>query len=475
MLYYGNSFEIRQTSMNTAKPTLNRPLKQLLAIASALLLGGCQLVDMARFSFANASATHQWPDPQQTTSVPFRLVDNHIILPVSVNGSAPLDFVLDSGAAATVIMDSRATRALHLQMAGELSVSGTGTGPHPTARIVPGVSTTVGGLSLDGQAAIFLPLDAVPFFNELDDVYFDGVIGAPFFERFTIEIDHDQRLVSFSEPTVTAQRTRDDAGDWREVALQIDAALPYLTARVDPGEGPPITLKLLVDTGFRGTLSLTPSSSDELSQPTVYFESVSQGLSGNVPSRVAVVNSLSLASYCLRDLPVRYAQAGGESQNGANGILGNEVLQQFNLVFDYARERLLLVHKLADSARRMHAAGINHRDFYLCHFHLDPASLREGAPRCYLIDLHRAQLRRATPLRWRIKDLAGLYFSALDCGLGRRDLLRFMRCYSVGGLAQALGPDRDMWLQVARRAVQLYRRSHGLRPPGSWVPDALRG
>ena len=139
------------------------------------------------------------------------------------------------------------------------------------------------------------------------------------------------------------------------------------------------------------------------------------------------------------------------------------------------RERLLLVHKLADSARRMHAAGINHRDFYLCHFHLDPASLREGAPRCYLIDLHRAQLRRATPLRWRIKDLAGLYFSALDCGLGRRDLLRFMRCYSAGGLARALGPDRDMWLQVARRAVQLYRRSHGLRPPGSWVPDALRG
>ena len=342
MLYDGNSFEIRQTPVNAAKPTFNRPLKQLLAIASALLLGGCQLVDMARFSFANASATHQWPDPQQTTSVPFRLVDNHIILPVSVNGSAPLDFVLDSGAAATVIMDSRATRALHLQMAGELSVSGTGTGPHPTARIVPGVSTTVGGLSLDGQAAIFLPLDAVPFFNELDDVYFDGVIGAPFFERFTIEIDHDQRLVSFSEPTVTAQRTRDDAGDWREVALQIDAALPYLTARVDPGEGPPITLKLLVDTGFRGTLSLTPSSSDELSQPTVYFESVSQGLSGNVPSRVAVVNSLSLASYCLRDLPVRYAQAGGESQNGANGILGNEVLQQFNLVFDYARERLLL-------------------------------------------------------------------------------------------------------------------------------------
>ncbi len=132
--------------------------------------------------------------------------------------------------------------------------------------------------------------------------------------------------------------------------------------------------------------------------------------------------------------------------------------------------RLRLVRKLADSARRMHAAGINHRDFYLCHFHLDPASLPGAGLRCYLIDLHRAQLRRRTPLRWRVKDLAGLYFSALDCGLERRDLWRFMRHYSAGGLAQALGADRAMWLQVARRALRLYRKHHGSRSPASWTP-----
>ena len=120
--------------------------------------------------------------------------------------------------------------------------------------------------------------------------------------------------------------------------------------------------------------------------------------------------------------------------------------------------RVRLLRKLADSARRMHAAGINHRDFYLCHFHLDESSLGRGPLRCYLIDLHRAQLRRCTPRRWRVKDLAGLYFSAMDCGLGRRDLLRFMRHYSAGGLRQALGEEAALWRQVEGRARALYRK-----------------
>ena len=127
--------------------------------------------------------------------------------------------------------------------------------------------------------------------------------------------------------------------------------------------------------------------------------------------------------------------------------------------------RMRLVNKLADSARRMHEAGINHRDFYLCHFHLDEASLGQPRLRCYLIDLHRAQLRRRTPRRWQVKDLAGLYFSAMDCGLSRRDLLRFMRHYSAGGLQQALGADARLWRQVGDRAGQLYRKEHGREPP----------
>jgi heptose I phosphotransferase len=183
------------------------------------------------------------------------------------------------------------------------------------------------------------------------------------------------------------------------------------------------------------------------------------------------VDTLSVTAYARRG----WNPAATHSMIVTRDLVGTISLEDFCASWALqpppARQRIRLVNKLADTARRMHEAGINHRDFYLCHFHLDAGSLDDSDLRCYLIDLHRAQLRRRTPMRWRVKDLAGLYFSALDCGLERRDLLRFMHRYSAGGLSRALGRDRALWERVARQAQQLYRKTHGARRPSSWMPD----
>ena len=122
-----------------------------------------------------------------------------------------------------------------------------------------------------------------------------------------------------------------------------------------------------------------------------------------------------------------------------------------------------LIEQVARVARAMHGSGMNHRDFYLCHFLLPTDWNCLAPPELYLIDLHRAQLRSATPARWRIKDLAALYFSALDIGLTQRDVLRFLRHYTGMPAKQAL-QDRRFWLRVCRRARQLYRRDFDREP-----------
>lgn len=124
-----------------------------------------------------------------------------------------------------------------------------------------------------------------------------------------------------------------------------------------------------------------------------------------------------------------------------------------------AKQKHALIKALASAAKRMHAAGINHRDFYLCHFQIDPDwFVSTGSePVLYLMDLHRAQCRSTTPLRWQIKDIAALYFSAARLGLTRRDWLRFMREYK-GDLRTTLKQDEDFWLAVRKRAEKFYRR-----------------
>ena len=113
-------------------------------------------------------------------------------------------------------------------------------------------------------------------------------------------------------------------------------------------------------------------------------------------------------------------------------------------------EKRQLIEAVARIARLMHQHGINHRDFYLCHFLLDLATPQL---KLSLIDLHRAQIRRSTPRRWMIKDLAGLYFSCAGIGLTKRDLYRFMKMYSEKPLREIVASAKKFWDKVHARGT----------------------
>mgnify|MGYP001812990844 FL=1 len=124
------------------------------------------------------------------------------------------------------------------------------------------------------------------------------------------------------------------------------------------------------------------------------------------------------------------------------------------------RLKRALISRVATIARRMHANGINHRDFYICHFLLDISvdvfKQPPEALRLSLIDLHRVQLRRRTPTRWVVKDIGGLYFSSMRIGLTRRDLYRFMKAYRGTTLRATLRDDGKFWSRCRLRACSLY-------------------
>ncbi|EIK54466.1 MAG: lipopolysaccharide core heptose(I) kinase RfaP [Pseudomonadaceae bacterium] len=127
-----------------------------------------------------------------------------------------------------------------------------------------------------------------------------------------------------------------------------------------------------------------------------------------------------------------------------------------------------LIDEVANMAGTMHRAGVNHRDFYICHFllHTDhPVTASEL--RLSLIDLHRAQTRRQTPRRWRDKDLAGLYFSALGIGLTRRDKLRFLRGYFRRPLREILADEARLLAWLERKAERLSSRYARKYAPGA--------
>lgn len=97
------------------------------------------------------------------------------------------------------------------------------------------------------------------------------------------------------------------------------------------------------------------------------------------------------------------------------------------------QERRNLVFLLADTVKKMHEAGVNHRDCYLCHF-----LWNRDENKLYIIDLHRSQIRQRVPYRWLLKDIASLYFSSLSQDIPSTYFMRFAKVYGQERLKDLL-------------------------------------
>ena len=165
---------------------------------------------------------------------------------------------------------------------------------------------------------------------------------------------------------------------------------------------------------------------------------------------------------------VAYGERGNNPADQHSFIITEELAPTTDLEvlsLDWVRQppeprlKRALIAEVARMVGMMHRAGVNHRDCYICHFllHTDKPVTADDF-RLSVIDLHRAQVRPQITRRWRDKDLAALYFSALDIGLTRRDKLRFIGDYFQRPLRQVLKDEAALLGWLDGKANKLYER-----------------
>ena len=231
----------------------SRLLNLLILLFFTSILSGCQLYDAAKFSYTNSTSKHKWLNNSNTTQVPFTLVSELIIVPVSINGSKTLNFVFDTGAAATVILESNSTRTLPLKSDSQLDIAGAGESFQSIANLVPKINVTLGDVELIDQTIIHLPISSVPFFKDSDSVFFDGIIGYDFLKRFTIKIDYDEMVITVSEQTDFAKTETEHDISWNQLPISIEGDMSYVSVNAQLSTNQATPLRLLIDTGFSGT------------------------------------------------------------------------------------------------------------------------------------------------------------------------------------------------------------------------------
>ncbi len=110
-----------------------------------------------------------------------------------------------------------------------------------------------------------------------------------------------------------------------------------------------------------------------------------------------------------------------------------------------------LLGPTADMVRRLHDAGLHHRDLYLCHFlaHIDDHRVVD----LRLIDLARVRrLPCLTHRRWIIKDLAQFCFSIQRLGISDEQRGRWLARYAGGQCSAAGRLERAIARKIRRMA-----------------------
>ncbi|MBN1589298.1 MAG: hypothetical protein JW888_07270 [Pirellulales bacterium] len=118
-----------------------------------------------------------------------------------------------------------------------------------------------------------------------------------------------------------------------------------------------------------------------------------------------------------------------------------------------------LLRRVAEVARRFHAAGYNHRDLYGCHFFIREP--RPGRFDVRLIDLQRVQRRRRLRQRWIVKDLAQLAYSAPRDRIKCTHKMAFLRHYL--GVARLRPCDKRLIREILGKQ-QMMEQRQGIIP-----------
>jgi hypothetical protein len=249
--------------------------------------------------------------------IPFQYRDGFLWLKVTAAGrTAPLNFLLDSGAASSVV-STQAARSLHLRLGMTQEVAGVYS--HTAASRISHFEASAGGIALP-QSVLALDLGAV---SATCHQPIDGLVGADFFRGRVVQIDFAAgciRILDASAPSrgasVLPMQMRNHA-----VCLPVSVA-----------DGAAQWMRL--DTGCDSCLEWAPGRGAQSADA----RSTSVGLSSG--GGQTIYTDVRLGDRSLH--AVKTGKHNTQIFPGESGLVGNALLCKFRVTVDSVHRQVIL-------------------------------------------------------------------------------------------------------------------------------------
>jgi hypothetical protein len=199
-------------------------------LSLVVLVSACERIDSLRFAHANGGTPVDWPPGAPSVELEIQVsTDGRLWLPVSVDDSLPIPFLLQASAGAIALTGARPAgfgpvAAGSLKLRDEL-LPGIGGG-----LLVKQRKLVLGALRLDDQSLLLVESAGWPHGQPRGGAA--GVIGYDLFRRFVVELDARGHRLSLY------RRAGVDVGRMEEVQrLAVLDRVPYFEAWLEPAAG----------------------------------------------------------------------------------------------------------------------------------------------------------------------------------------------------------------------------------------------
>jgi predicted aspartyl protease len=279
---------------------------------------------------------------RKVVRIPFEWHSNLIIVPVTVNNSDTMNFILDTGISMTLLTDPKAADALNLHYVRKVDITGVGQGSSLEALVAINNKINLTGIEAKGQSIVALSEDVLHLSNYVG-IPIHGVFGFDIFRNFVVKIDFHQKVLTLYRPEQYEYR-----GKGEKIPISIEDAKPYLLAKAIWADNREVPIKVILDTGAGHALSLDMGTSEHIQLPDkIVRAQLGRGLNGIITGSLGRVEKVMIGKYELQNVITSFPDTNSIAAQIAKrvnrqGNIGCELLRRFDVVFDYSRHYIVL-------------------------------------------------------------------------------------------------------------------------------------
>lgn len=302
---------------------------------------------------SNAAYTQEvglrFETPRKKLTLPFEMYNNLIVVPVVLNNTIPMKFIVDTGVRTTILTDKAYSDLLDIDYSRKITIAGLGKNSTVEAYVAHDLTVSMPGVVGNGHAFLVLEEDYLQLSKNLGAVV-HGIIGYELFSRFVVKIDYQNRELTLYNPDRFTPPRK-----YEEYPMSITGYKPIVTASLTTADTTLKEQRFLIDTGASLSLMLKKDSTAGMDLPEkTVARLIGQGLGGQLHGHVGRIKGLNWAGFSLKTPIASFPEPEPESEmvffRDREGTIGGEVLSRFTVILDYHHKKVYLRknHKFGD-------------------------------------------------------------------------------------------------------------------------------